>query len=652
MKLPLKWGFDLSNLQKPMGSGNLCHVAILAGGMGSRLKSRTGDTPKPMTLIQGRPVLEHQINLCLKHGFTKIALLVHYQSDHICEYFGDGSKFGVELTYVVENVARGTAGALLDALDVLDQRFLVLYGDTYADVDLKAFWKFDAKRQSAGTLLLHPNDHPQDSDLMEIDANGVLIQVHPYPHLDEIDYPNLVNAALYVLEKDSLPSIIPSDRKTDLAKHTFPELLNSGKVLHTYVTPEYIKDMGTPERLDKVGRDINKGLPDKLSGRNLRSAVFLDRDGTINEEVNYLKLPDQLVLLNGVPEAIKKLNRAGILAIGVTNQPVLARGDVTLDGLKQIHARLDTLLGKKGAYLDRMYVCPHHPDQGFAGEVIELKMHCNCRKPLTGLLDQAVKELNISRRNSWMVGDSTADILAGARAGLRTILVNTGYAGRDYKYSANPNYVANDLADAIEWILSGHANAVSKLMPVALSAANPRILLVGGASRSGKSTVANVLVEIFEMMGRVTHVLPLDGWLKPSDKREEGAGVLSRYRLDEIISNAEMVHSSSRRASIQYTQYDRKTRQIQSTQEVSIGPTDLVIFEGVPALLDERLVKLADISLYVGVDDQVRLQRLRSEYSWRGEDNIVIDQKIESRECDEVAFLKRVASRAQHQINL
>jgi histidinol-phosphate phosphatase family protein len=635
-----------------MTQDNLCQVAILAGGMGSRLKSRTGDLPKPMATINGKPVLEHQINLCAKHGFTKIALLIHYQSDQISRYFGDGSKYGVELAYVIENEARGTAGALLDALDVMGQRFIVLYGDTYADVDLKAFWDFDSKRKSAGTLLLHPNDHPQDSDLMEVNMDGVLIKVHPYPHSELDDHPNLVNAALYILEKESLISIIPNDRKSDLAKHTFPGLLASEKVLYTYVTPEYIKDMGTPERLDKVERDINEGLPERLSERNPRFAVFLDRDGTINEEVNHLKSPDQLALLKGVPEAIGRFNRAGILAIGVTNQPVLARGDVTPDGLNQIHARLDTLLGRSGSYLDRMYICPHHPDRGFMGEVAELKINCTCRKPLTGLIDQAIKDLNISRRNSWMVGDSTADILAGSRAGLRTILVNTGHAGRDHKYDIKPDYIASDLADAAEWILSGHAKTVSKLMSIALSAESSRIILVGGLSRSGKSTVANVLIEIFLMMGKIAHVLPLDGWLKPACDRQEGGGVLNRYCMDTIAFNAELVRSSSCRVNIKYAQYDRKIKQIQSYKDVSIGPDDIVIFEGVPALLDDRLLGIANSSIFVGVDDHIRLQRLRNEYSWRGEDSFTVAEKIASREGDEVFAIKQAASRAQFHINL
>ena len=634
-----------------MSPDKLCNVAILAGGAGSRLKSRTGDLPKPMARINGVPVLEHQINLCLKYGFTKIALLVHYQSEMIEEYFGDGAKFGVDLIYVVENEARGTAGALLGALDAMDTRFLVLYGDTYADINLKMFWDFDSKRKSAGTLFLHPNDHPQDSDLVEVGDNEVVIKVHSYPHLEDVDYPNLVNAALYILDRESLFNVIPADRKTDLAKNTFPALLNAGKSLYGYVTPEYIKDMGTPERLDKVEQDINQGLPESLSGRNPRTAVFLDRDGTLNLEVNHLNSPDQLVLLDGVAKAVKQINRSGMLAIGITNQPVLARGDVSPEGLKKIHARLDNLLGEGGAYLDRIFICPHHPDKGFPGEVSDLKIECLCRKPHTGLFDLAFRELNISRRDSWMVGDATSDILAGKRAGLRTILLRTGYSGRDFKYDVEPDFVANDLSSAINWILHGYAGAVSKLVPILLRASNSRIILIGGASRSGKTSIANVLSELLGLVGKRAHVVPLDGWLKVAEERQEGAGVLDRYQLHDVIKQMEKLAARTERVDIKYMQYDRKLKQAKGFKKISIGPSDIIILEGVPALLDMRILELSNLNIHVDVDDDLRMNRLQEEYLWREERQEDFFKKIMSREVDEVSLIKSVAHKADYQIN-
>lgn len=629
-----------------------CSVAILAGGMGSRLKSRIGHQPKPMTLINGKPLLEHQIQLCLEHGFTKIAFLVHYHSEMIQDYFGDGSQFGVELTYVVEKEARGTAGALLDALHVMNDRFLVLYGDTYADINLRAFWDYDGQRESVGSILLHPNDHPHDSDLIEVDDSGALIGVHSYPHSEGVDYSNLVNAALYILDKKTLLNFIPPDHKADIAKNTFPALVAAGKRLYGYKTAEYIKDMGTPERLDKVERDIREGLPDKLSGRNYRVAVFLDRDGTLNAEVNYLRSPNQLKLLGGAAEAVRRINRAGILAIGITNQPVLARGEVTLEGLKNIHMRLDSLLGEQGAYLDNIYVCPHHPDKGFLGEIPELKIECLCRKPKTGLFDLAVQEFNISRRDSWMVGDTTSDILAGRRAGLRTILVRTGYSGRDFKYDIEPDFVAHDLAGAVDWILRGHASVVSKLMPLISSAASSRVILLGGASRTGKSSVANVLAELLCLVGKKAHILPLDSWLKSAVERQEGAGVLNRYQMEFLIEQTEQLVSSSERFDIDCPRNDRKLRQSIQSKKISVGPSDIVIIEGVSALLEKRLLDLANLSIYVEIDDVLRMKRLQEEYSWREERPEDFMKKIMSRELDEVSLIKSVAYKADCQIKL
>jgi NDP-sugar pyrophosphorylase family protein len=265
-----------------------CEVAILAGGQGTRLKSRTGNLPKPLAPLLDIPVMEYQIRQCAANGLKNIAVLVHYQSVAIQEYFGDGVRWGVNIHYVIEEKARGTAGALRDALQFLTADFLVLYADTYFDIDLIRFLNFSKSSGTSGSLLLHPNDHPHDSDLVELDKESHVVAMHPYPHKDGVAYKNLVNAALYWLKKEPLANSIPIDGKHDLAKDTFPALLSNGYKLYGYVTPEYIKDMGTPERLDKVEKDLINGLPERLSSRQLRSAVFIDRDGTINVEKNHL----------------------------------------------------------------------------------------------------------------------------------------------------------------------------------------------------------------------------------------------------------------------------------------------------------------------------------------------------------------------------
>jgi histidinol-phosphate phosphatase family protein len=434
-----------------------CSVAILVGGMGTRLKSRTGNIPKPMANLNGKPVLEHLIDLCRAHGYLRIALLAGFGSQSIQDHFGDGSAFGVTLTYSIENEPRGTTGALLDALPCLASRFLVLYGDTYADVDLRAIEEWHIANDSQATLFLHPNDHPEDSDLVEINISREVTAIHPYPHPTGLELRNLVNAAIYMLDKSAVRSALDEAGVSDIAKHVLPVLLNRGVRMLGYISPEYVKDMGTPDRLDKVSHHIAAGLPERLSGRSKRVAVFLDRDGTINAEAGHLANPDQLELLPGAAEAIRLLNRAGFLAIVVTNQPVIARGELDYSGLDRVHARLETLLGRDGAYLDAIYYCPHHPDRGFEGEIPELKMACDCRKPAIGMIQKAEEEFNISLDESWIIGDSTADILAGNRAGLKAILVSTGQGGNDGKYSAFPVAKFENISLAVNYVLSKSA---------------------------------------------------------------------------------------------------------------------------------------------------------------------------------------------------
>ncbi len=627
-----------------------CRVAILAGGKGTRLKVRINNLPKPMAPLLGRPVLQHLIELCKRNGFVEIALLVHYEHQTIRDYFGDGSRFGVNLIYCMETEPRGTAGALRDALDHMAERFLVLYGDTYADVNLRRFFDAFSDQENDATVLLHPNDHPQDSDLVSVDEIGKIIAVHPYPRPEGTALGNLVNAALYAFRRDGLEQVIPTHGSHDLAKHTFPTMIAAGKTLRAYVTPEYIKDMGTPERLDKVERDVALGLPEMLSDRAARKAVFLDRDGTINNEVHHLSRPDQLNLLPGAGGAIRRLNRAGVLAICVTNQPVIARGEIDTVGMKKIHARLDLLLGEHHAYLDRLYLCPHHPDHGFPGEVAELKIACSCRKPKTGMIDTAVRDLNISRSDSWMIGDSTADICAGRDAGLRTILVRTGHAGMDQKYEVTPDYVVPDLTSAVDWILEGHSKSHRAILPVMKKALDARLILIGGPARAGKSSMAQVLCEALQAHGRRCSVLPLDGWLHSKAERPEGHGVLSRYDLSSARVFIEALLNAQNSHTVRLPRYNRANGEIEAGGWLSFGQEDTLIVEGVPALMDAGLTARADLRLFVDVDDDIRKARLEKDYQWRGGSMEVAQRNLLAREGDEVPAVRETRLRADFQI--
>ena len=186
----------------------------------------------------------------------------------------------------------------------------------------------------------------------------------------------------------------------------------------------------------------------------LNRAVFLDRDGTVNEEVGYLSDLGQLKLLPGAAEAIRRLNAAGFKVVLVTNQSGVARGYFPESFVQETHDRLERMLAVAGARLDGIYYCPHHPHAG----ILHYTVTCDCRKPGTGLLDRAARELSIDVSRSFMVGDKWSDVELGQRAGTRSILVRTGFAPDDGgnirpPQVGEPDFVARDLAEAVDWIM-------------------------------------------------------------------------------------------------------------------------------------------------------------------------------------------------------
>jgi mannose-1-phosphate guanylyltransferase / phosphomannomutase len=434
-------------------------VVILAGGRGTRLREHAQTIPKPMVTIGERPNLEHQILLAQRHGFTSVLLLVSHLSDRIEAHFGDGERFCMEISYCAEDPPLGTAGALRHAAELLQDRFLVLYGDIFIDCDLARLWAHHVDGRALATLVVHPNDHPDDSDLVEADADGTISAIYPKPRPEDQYLPNSVNAGVAVIEREIL-AMIPPGQHLDLARDIFPALARDRR-LRAYHSAEYFKDFGTPDRLAHVRSDFESGKTARLSRSHVRPAVFLDRDGVINKEVSHLSNPAQMELISGAAESIRRLNQAGYLVIVVTNQPVVARGECSQDTLRLIHSKMETLLGREYAWIDALYFCPHHPDKGFAGEVPELKFDCMCRKPKTGMFDQAVRDWNVSLAGSYCVGDSRRDIVAARRMGIVPIGVRTGSACRDCDTIDSPDWLVDDLGKAVEVILASNGSAQS-----------------------------------------------------------------------------------------------------------------------------------------------------------------------------------------------
>lgn len=397
-------------------------TVIMAGGKGTRISELFPDIPKPLIPICGKPVLEHEIKILKEQGFDDIILTVSHMADKLKKYFGDGEKFGVHIEYFVEEIPLGNAGALFRLRDKLTEDFLLLNADSVFNIDLNRFVKFHKEHNALATLFTHPNDHPYDSGLLLVDENNSVQKWLAKEDERPQFYRNLVNAGLHVLSPKLLEKKIDSD-KIDLDRHLLKPLAGTGKMF-AYISPEYVKDMGTPERYSAVCEDFRKGLVNAKNLKNKQRAIFLDRDGTINKYVGFLRNIDDFELLPNVSEAIKMINRSGYLAIVVTNQPVIARGEVTFAELENIHNKMETLLGRSGAYLDAIYYCPHHPDKGFEGEITELKFDCNCRKPKPGMLVEAAKKFNIDLENSWIIGDGKNDIFAGKNAGCKTALIS------------------------------------------------------------------------------------------------------------------------------------------------------------------------------------------------------------------------------------
>jgi len=260
-----------------------------------------------------------------------------------------------------------------------------------------------------------------------------------------------VNAALYIFSKKALEA---ASQPVDVAKHLFPALLLKGKILHGYRSREYIKDAGTPERLEKVRRDYDSGRVAAASFENALPAVFLDRDGTLNYERGWLNSPEGLELLPGAADAVRAINNSGRLAVIVTNQPVVARGECTEAELLRIHNRLEWLLGESHAYVDAIYYCPHHPEKGFPGERVDLKIACTCRKPESGLLEIAARDMNIDVDRSWMIGDRAGDIQAADKFGIQSVLVQSNQESFRDPGQSNPAFRAVTILDAVNQILS------------------------------------------------------------------------------------------------------------------------------------------------------------------------------------------------------
>ena len=424
---------------------------IMAGGKGTRLLEITKDLlPKPMVRINGIPLLEHAINNLKKYNIDEVYISVGYKYQIIQDYFKDGKAFGIKINYIIENEPLGSGGALYYLKDIVKEDFVVCMGDALFNINIDRMLQFHKDNNAIATLLTHPNSHPYDSDLIICDKNNRVTEINKKDSTRDFFYKNNVNAGFFIINPSAL-YYFDTLKKASMETDFIQTLINDNKKVFAYKSTEYIKDVGTPERFYTATEDLINNLPEAKNLKNKQKAIFLDRDGTLNVYKGFINDEKDLELVPNCAQAIKLINKSEYLAIIVSNQPVIARGECSFEKQDTIFNKLETLLGKEGAYVDGIYYCPHHPHKGYTGEIKELKIDCNCRKPKIGMIEKSANDFNLDLSKCYIIGDSNVDVQTGINAGIKTIRVPS-----DLKENiiTDADYNAQNLVDAINIILN------------------------------------------------------------------------------------------------------------------------------------------------------------------------------------------------------
>ncbi len=417
-------------------------IAILIGGIGSRVKKISKKIPKAFLKVGKYSIIDHQLKILSKIK-KKIIIISNKKISKFNNQLRNKYK-DINLKILEESMPLGTGGCLKPLQDYKNDNYLIIMGDLIFNIDFKKFFSFHRKNNSDITLLVHPNDHPFDSDLLEVNEKNQLIKFHNKPHIKS-DIGNLSSSGIFFINKKIFKYIKPK-KFQDLTKDILPKLLKKKIKIYAYNTREYVKDAGTPKRINLIKKhmktrkfingNINKKLP----------AIFLDRDGVINKEYSNKNYQNPMEINEGAISAVKKINENGFLSVIITNQPAIAKGIITLDKLRRDHKKLEYQFGLKGAYFDRIYFCPFHPEKGFKGEVKKYKRKSTWRKPDNGMFLQAIKDLNIDVKKSFMIGNSSADYYSAKKTGIKCLMV-----GKKFHIKGTKNY--KNLYDATNSII-------------------------------------------------------------------------------------------------------------------------------------------------------------------------------------------------------
>ena len=382
-------------------------AVIIAGGLGTRLKPFTDTNPKPMYPFNGKPFIEYLVKQIKGFGIDRILILVGYMPEKIMDYLGNGSKYGVKIEYDVTPVEYETGDRVLHAKEKLDDEYLFMYCDNYCPINFARLVEDYYNNNALLQFTAYANLDGYTKSNLLIAEDGK-VEVYDKKRLT----PNLSGVDIgYAIVNKKVLDMLP-DGGFNLEAVLYPILVDQGK-LYATVTEHRYYSVGSFERIELTKRYFD-----------FQKYVFLDRDGTLNvrpPKACYIEKPEDFVWLDGAKEAVKKLNDAGFIVILISNQPGIARGNLTEETLTAIHNKMQSELAEIGAHIDKIYYCPHNWDDG-----------CACRKPKPGMFYQAQKEFCIELPKATMIGDDERDIEAGEAAGCgRNILVNEEYTVLD-----------------------------------------------------------------------------------------------------------------------------------------------------------------------------------------------------------------------------
>jgi mannose-1-phosphate guanylyltransferase/phosphomannomutase len=617
-------------------------AAIVAGGLGTRAAAMTGDRiPKALLPVAGVPIIIRQMRVLRREGVTHVSVLAGHLGDHMRPVLApEAAALGLELKIIVEPKPLGTAGCLT-ALDPGAAETLIVYGDMLFDILLAPLKEFHRRKNALITVVAHPNDHPRSSDLI-VAHEGLVQEILPHGRPRAHDHRNLVPAGLYLAAPAFFAALEPG-AEADMIHDVLPRLIAAGLPIAAYDTPEYLRDIGSPARHALAERDLRAGGVEALNSARPRPAIFFDCDGVLNEEPGDpgIVAADQVKTIPGAGAALRRARLAGLLTVAVTNRPQVAKGLVTFQDLDHILGRLEALLAEDGGVLDRIYFCPHHPHSGFAGEIAALKIRCECRKPGSLLLRQALAELPIDRLRSMLIGDSLRDIGAARGIGIWAYGVRSGYGCRDaerYDREAGappvPDLMFETVLEAVDFGL-GYRTLAEPVMAEIRRAlergTTPVLVGVSGRSRAGKTAIAHAAIRSLTEDGVAGLHVRLDNWIMPAPERAPCTSAETRNRVDALPG---LVAALRAGASVSAPGYDAATRGAGEAMTYDARGRSVILLDGSFAA-HSRIRALLDVAVFVAPPPAVQQERFAAFYRWKGLDQQAIDALWSERSADE-----------------